>query len=99
MAISGEKTCGDEVQRDRGGYYSQFIPRPLSLVYFVASVLKGILAAAAADRYLGERASAFCLAPAFLAIRHDSSYNNPLSLFLSKLPIDFLLAFHDDPVY
>lgn len=41
-----------------GRYYSQFISRPLSLVYFVASVLKGIVVAAAGlDRYLGERAS------------------------------------------
>lgn len=71
---------GDKVEREGwGGYYSQFISRPLSLVYFVASVLKGILAAVGSpDRYLGERASAFCLAPAFLTIRHDSSYNNPL---------------------
>lgn len=71
---------GDKVEREGwGGYYSQFISRSLSLVYFVASVLKGILAAAGSpDRYLGERASAFCLAPAFLTIRHDSSYNNPL---------------------
>lgn len=78
-----------------GKYYSQFISRPLSLVYFVASVLKGIVVAAGLDRYLGENVLFAWSQPSPLPLYYNALLKFPT--FVQPNEIDFsFFSFYDD---